>query len=129
MEEDQGKHLAYGRVIWARLVDRHGYSKERPGIIMTPSDRIHGDSPLLVMAITTSFTDPPPRWHVPLPWNPDPRRVGTRLAQRSAAVVDWLDTIDAAEVLDVKGQVPDKVMKRIEMELQRRAAQEADELT
>jgi hypothetical protein len=67
-----------------------------------------------------------PAWHVPLPWNPDPRRVGAGLAQRSAAVVEWIDTIGVGDVLDVKGQVPPAVMSKIERELTSRALEEGD---
>ena len=56
-------------------------------------------------------------WHVPLPWNPDPRRVRTRLAQRSAAVVNWVDAIRPEDVLDVKGDVPAKELAEIERQL------------
>jgi hypothetical protein len=69
------------------------------------------------MAVTTSFPEPPPEDHVPLPWNPDPRRVGTRLAQRSAAVVTWLDTLYPDEVIEHRGQVPPRVMKEIQDKL------------
>jgi mRNA-degrading endonuclease toxin of MazEF toxin-antitoxin module len=107
-------HLRYGGIVWARVMDRNGIRKERPCIVMTPTARISREQPLLVVAITTTFADPPPKWHVALPWHPDPRRVGTGLARRSAAVVNWLDTIRVDDVLDVKGSVPPAVMRRIE---------------
>jgi hypothetical protein len=49
-----------------------------------------------------------------LPWNPDPRRVRTRLAQRSAAVVNWIDVIRLEDVLATKGEVPARIMRTIE---------------
>jgi mRNA-degrading endonuclease toxin of MazEF toxin-antitoxin module len=108
------RELRYGRLVWARVVDRNGVPKERPCVIVTPTARIRGEEPLLVVAVTTTFPEPAPRWHVELPWNPDPRRVRTRLARRSAAVVNWLDTIGVDDVLDVKGDVPAEAMRRIE---------------
>ena len=109
--------LRYGRLVWARLIDRNGFGKDRPCVVLTPTERIHRGQPLLVMAITTTFAEPPPLWHVPLPWNPDPRRVRTRLAQRSAAVVEWVNVIRPEDVLDVKGDVPAKEMRQIEGQL------------
>src|SRR5687767_7754770 len=90
---------------WAVLRDARGLRKERPAIILTQTAEISTESPLVVMAVTTTFAEPPPENHVPLPWHPDFRRVGTRLAQRSAAVITWLDTLYPDEVIDVKGQV------------------------
>jgi hypothetical protein len=66
------------------------------------------------MAITTTFPNPAPAGHVRLPWNHDPRKVATRLAQRSAAVVSWVDVVRGREVLEVKGTVPPKVMREIQ---------------
>jgi hypothetical protein len=109
--------LKYGCVIVAEMCDRNGIRKTRPGIVLTPTDRISAASPLLVMAITTTFSEPPPPWHVPLPWNPDPRRVRTRLARRSAAVVTWVDQLGVSDVLAVRGEVPIKVMREIEAQL------------
>jgi mRNA-degrading endonuclease toxin of MazEF toxin-antitoxin module len=108
------------------MVDRNGAAKERPCIIVTPSDRIRKEDPLPVMAVTTTFADPPPAWHVPLPWNPNPRQVGTGLARRSAAVVSWVNSVRVEEVLDVRGEVPAKVMRRIEQELAAWAAAQKD---
>jgi mRNA-degrading endonuclease toxin of MazEF toxin-antitoxin module len=110
--------LRYGRIVWAVLKDHNGFRKRRPGIVVTPTHQITTDSPLVIVCITTSFGDPPPANHILLPWNVDPRRVKTRLAQRSAAVLDWLDKIYADEILDVKGQVPPAIMAEIQRYLQ-----------
>jgi hypothetical protein len=85
---------------------------------MTPTAQIAVDQPLLVMAITTTYSEPPPRGHVPLPWNNEPQRVATRLRRRSAAVVYWLDTIGPSDVLDVSGQVPPKLMSEIRKQME-----------
>jgi mRNA-degrading endonuclease toxin of MazEF toxin-antitoxin module len=111
----------YGQLVWARVTDRNGFAKERPCIVITPTERIRPTEALLVMAVTTTFPDPPPQWHVQLPWNADPRRVKTRLARRSAAVVNWVDVIAPDDVLDVRGEVPVKVMREIEEQLARLA--------
>ena len=109
--------LRYGRLIWAVLKDRNGFRKRRPAVILTPSDQITTTEPFVVAAVTTTFGSPPPPGHVELPWNPDPRRVSTRLAQRSAAVVSWLETLYADEVEEAKGDVPRRTMERIQAAL------------
>jgi len=105
-------------LIWATLVDRRGKAAEHPAIILTPNDQIDPDAKVVVMAVTTSFSDPPTRYHIPLPWNPDPRRVRTGLARRSAAVVNWLDTVHPQDIRRFAGDVPPKIMAAIQAELQ-----------
>jgi mRNA-degrading endonuclease toxin of MazEF toxin-antitoxin module len=109
--------LKYGCVIVAEMSDRNGIRKTRPGIVLTPTERISEASPLLVMAITTTFSEAPPPWHVPLPWNPDPGHVRTHLARRSAAVVTWVGQLGVSDVLAVRGEVPIRVMREIEAQL------------
>ena len=99
------------------LKDHNGFRKQRPAIIVTPTDEILPNQPLVVMAVTTKFPDPPPSDHVLLPWNPDPRRVGTKLARRSAAVATWLETLYPDEVLDFKGDVPASIMRELQLRL------------
>jgi mRNA-degrading endonuclease toxin of MazEF toxin-antitoxin module len=103
--------------VWATLKDANGFRKERPAIVLTPTDEISADSPMVVMAVTTSFPDPPPDNHIRLPWNPDPRRVRTKLRQRSAAVIDWLDSLYPDEVIEVHGEVPPPIMAEIQRRL------------
>ena len=110
-------NVRYGHIVWAVVRDRYGFRKRRPAIVLTPTREIRDDLPLVVMAVTTSFPDPPPDRHVALPWNPDPRRVGTRLACRSAAVVYWLDTVYIDEIEEVKGVVPPRTMAEIQRQL------------
>jgi hypothetical protein len=97
--------------------DPRGFRKERPAIVLTPTAEIEADLPIVVMAVTTTFGDPPPEHHVTLPWNADPRCVGTRLRQRSAAVVTWLDTLYPDEIIDFKGDVPPAIMSDLQRRL------------
>jgi mRNA-degrading endonuclease toxin of MazEF toxin-antitoxin module len=113
-------NLQFGAIIWAVLKDHNGFRKRRPAIVLTPNDEIEENTPLVVMCITSSFTNPPPEDHLFLPWNPDPRRVETRLAKRSAAVVSWLDTLYPDEVLEVKGRISSIVMEEIRKRLRAR---------
>lgn len=104
--------LRRGRIIWAEVRDPRGHLKLRPGIIMTPTDEIRADEPLIVMAITTTFPEPAPDDHVELPWFPRGHPV-TKLRRRSAAVVTWLDGVNVENVAELCGEVPKKQMELI----------------
>ena len=111
--------LRYDRLIWAVLKDRNGFRKRRPAVILTPSTEINEADPFVVAAVTTTFANPPPPDHIELPWNADRRRVSTRLARRSAAVVSWLEIVYADEVEEVSGDVPPRTLQRIQAALRR----------
>lgn len=120
MGEEQQPHpkpplagIRYGRIIWATVTDPRGVPKDRPCIVVTPTDQIEESEPFFVVAITTTFPEPPPPGHVPLPWNNDPRRVGTRLSSRCAAVTHWVEMVRPEEVRRVAGEVPKALMEEI----------------
>ena len=106
-----------GSIVWAIVRDRNGFRKRRPAIVLNVREDIAKDLPLVLMAITTTFADPAPANCVELPWNNDRRKVGTGLARRSAAVMDWLDTVYLDEVDEVIGVVPKRIMERIHARL------------
>jgi mRNA-degrading endonuclease toxin of MazEF toxin-antitoxin module len=114
------KELRYGRIVWTAVKDRHGFRKTRPCIVLTPTEQIRADEPIALMAVTTTFPEPPPPDHIPLPFHPDPRRVRTQLARRSAAVVTWVVTAYADEITDVIGDVPRTTMRAIQARLRER---------
>ena len=105
----QQARLRRGRILFAAVRDRNGYTKQRPCLVLTPTDKIGPDEPLVVMAITTTFKVPPPEDCVELPWHPRGHPV-TRLHKRSAAVIGWYDEIAVADVLGYAGDVPPKIM-------------------
>jgi len=92
--------------------DRRGFSKHRPAIILTATDEITGEDDLEFMAITTTYASPAPKDHVELPWRNGGHPV-TRLHRRSAAVTTWLDFASPADVLELGGDVPTKLMLQI----------------
>jgi mRNA-degrading endonuclease toxin of MazEF toxin-antitoxin module len=108
--------IHYGRLIYTWIKDRNGHGKLRPAVIITPDDEIAGSTPLVVMAVTTTFADPPPAACVALPWHPKGHPV-TRLRQRSAAVVDWLARIERRDISGFGGDVPRTTMYQIEAKL------------
>jgi hypothetical protein len=104
--------VRHGRIIYAWIADRNGFKKLRPAIIVTPEDEISDADQLSIMAITTTFTDPPPPFCVPLPWHPRAHPT-TRLHKRSAEVVNWLSSIRADDIIGFGGDVPEKTMRLI----------------
>jgi hypothetical protein len=84
------------------------------------TDAISADEPLLALAVTTTFPDPPPDDCVPLPWHPQ-GRVLTGLRKRSAAVLSWIVSLDIADVLMLHGDVPAPLMHEILRRLDARA--------
>ena len=119
MPVDRGK-IRRGTIVWAIVRDPRGFRKRRPAIILTPDAEISDKEPIALMAITTTYPDPAPKDHVELPWNPDRRRVSTGLAQRSAAVVNWLDTVYLDEIEGIIGNVPTRLMREIVDRLRQR---------
>jgi mRNA-degrading endonuclease toxin of MazEF toxin-antitoxin module len=102
--------------VFCWIVDRNGFGKLRPAVVITDDEEIEPDSKLVVMAITTTFRDPPPSNHVTLPWHPRGHPV-TRLTKRSAAVVDWLSPIHPSDIAGYGGDVPERIMRVIQSKL------------
>ena len=109
----QRDELRRGRLVWTVIADPKGHRKERPVVVVSPADPAN----IVGVGVTTTYPDPPPPRHVELPWNADRRRVGTGLAQRSAAVTTWLAVIDAQNIRRFAGDVPAKIMAEIDRQL------------
>ena len=104
--------LQQGTIAWIEVPDPRGKLKARPVVVVTPTDQIFMNSPLVGVAVTTSVGEKPPAPNVLLPW--DPRgRPATRLRRRSAAVCNWLVTFRPSDVQSVEGYVPQKTLLRI----------------
>src|SRR4051812_26341048 len=104
--------LRRGTIIWTEIADHNGFRKKRPAIIWTPTEEIRNDEPLVLIAITSTFSDPPSDDHVPIPWkNGGHPRTG--LNRRNAAVVTWFAEVPVAEIIEISGEVPAKQMKQI----------------
>jgi mRNA-degrading endonuclease toxin of MazEF toxin-antitoxin module len=80
--------------------------------VVITDDEIATGGKLVVVAVTTTFADPPPKNCVPVPWHPRGHPV-TRLTRRSAAVCDWIVAIDPDEIGGFAGDVPAKIMRLI----------------
>jgi hypothetical protein len=107
--ETSGKKLQQGSIVWATVPDPTGAPKTRPLVIITETNEIVLDAPIVGVAITATYPDPPPDTHIELPWHPR-RHQATQLVKRSAAVCNWLVTLKASQVGEMKGFVPTKTM-------------------
>jgi mRNA-degrading endonuclease toxin of MazEF toxin-antitoxin module len=117
--------LHYGDiVIISGLPDPRGRNpKDRPAVIVTPTDEMDADGPIFVVAITTTLTEPMPDDHVPLPWQ-RPKHPRTGLNARNAVVCHWLAMVEPDRVERVIGIVNNAELGRIN-EILRRLADEA----
>ncbi|HWB52697.1 MAG TPA: type II toxin-antitoxin system PemK/MazF family toxin, partial [Tepidisphaeraceae bacterium] len=106
--------IRHGRIIFCWIKDHNGHAKLRPAVIVSQDIRPAGL--LVVMAITTTFSDPPPEFCIALPWHPREHPV-TRLRKRSAAVVNWLATISSDDIIGFGGDVPKGIMQIIREKL------------
>jgi mRNA-degrading endonuclease toxin of MazEF toxin-antitoxin module len=104
--------LVTGRIVWAELADANGIRKQRPAIIITPTDRIVPKGMIDVVAVTSRLSSPLPDDHVLLPWHPQ-RHPRTGLNRRCAAVCSWVARIASSDVQDVAGLVPGPIMLTI----------------
>ena len=108
--------LRYGRIVYAWIADRNGYKKLRPAIVLTDTSGTDEVVDIVVIAISTTFPEPPPDNCVLLPWHPAGRS-RTELRKRSAAVVDWLAILRDDDIVALGGLVPEKTMRRIQEKL------------
>lgn len=105
--------MQQGSIVWAQVRDDHGGNpKERPLVIVTPTDQIGHATPIVAVAVTTSFREPIEPSMVALPWQVD-GKVRTRLRRPCVAVCDWMVEIRESDVLRVGGVCPDGVLRKI----------------
>ena len=104
--------LTTGQIVWAEMADANSIRKLRPGVIVTPTDRITSTGPLDVVAITSRLAAPLPEDHILLPWHPQGHpRAG--LNRRCAAVCTWLVQLSAGDIQGVAGIVPPSLLSNI----------------
>jgi len=102
-----------GQIVWVRVSDQAGRNpKTRPAVILTATDEISDDEPIVVVAVSTRFDRPLPDNKIELPWHRD-RHPVTGLRRRCVAVCDWLVEIRPSAIEDVAGTVPPAKMRQI----------------
>lgn len=101
-----------GRIVWAEVADANGAKKLRPCVIVSPSDQIATGNSIRAVAVSTRLPDPLPADHVLLPWhaNGHPK---TRLNRPCAAVCSWVPSIEIADIADMVGIVPPRLLIEI----------------
>ena len=96
------------------MVDEQGRNpKQRAGVIVTPSHQIADDQPFVVVAVTSTFTEPLLPTQIKLPWNRDRHKVRTGLTKPVVAKCDWLCTIGKDDIISFGGVVPPAVLLEI----------------
>ena len=103
------QQLRQGSIVWARVSGRPGKVKLRPLVVITATDEIVLDAPIVGVAITSTFPEPSPAQYVTLPWSAD-RHPATGLARRSAAVCNWLVELQPSDIEEIKGFVPTRYL-------------------
>jgi hypothetical protein len=79
--------LCYGQIVLANVSDGHGNTKNRPVVIVTPTEEITEDRGIVAVCISTQIEDPTPLEHVKLPWS-RPRHPRTGLNRPNVAKCD-----------------------------------------
>lgn len=104
--------LERGRIIRVEVNDPQGRNpKVRPIVVLDCSV-----SPMIGVAISGEFGSQP-ELEVELPWNSDPRRVGTQLSKPCAAICNWLVEFRDTQIVDLKGLVPADRLQTIQQKV------------
>lgn len=114
----------FGQIVRV-AVERHGKTKRRPVVIVTPDEEIEPGGSLVGVCISTTIPEigALPDHHIPLPWH----RQGhpwTGLNERNAALCDWLIVFVEADIIQVVGNTPAKPLHKISEVLKKLADQD-----
>jgi len=111
--------LSFGDiVIVTDLLDPQGRNpKDRPAVVVTPTDDLEAGRPVFVIAITTTLPERLPAGYIRIPWS-RPRHPRTGLDAKNAAVCHWLARVDESRIARKIGRVPTKELAQITSYLQ-----------
>ena len=104
--------IRQGDIVWVAATDPRGNVKRRPVVVVSSTPADAADGAFVAVCITTTFPDPPPPGHVPIPWDPSGRSA-TRLRRRSAAVPAWLVTAAVGDAEETGGRLPDAILLQL----------------
>ena len=110
--------IAQGTIAWAEVADTKGLKKTRPIVVITETSEIVFDQPIVAVAITGTYPDPPTDEYVELPWIRS-RHPATGLCKRSAAVCNWQITIKPSDIKDARGYLQTKYLLQIVQNVRR----------
>jgi mRNA-degrading endonuclease toxin of MazEF toxin-antitoxin module len=110
--------LRYGQiVIVSEMLDpNRANPKDRPCVVVTPTDEIEPDGSIIVVAISTLLPGPAPDDSVELPWDPR-KHPRTGLRSRCAAVTSWIEEVPGERIVRSIGAVPGKHLEAIAAKL------------
>jgi hypothetical protein len=110
--------LHYGQiVIVSEMTDPNGVNpKDRPPVVVTPTDEIDPNGSIIVVAISTLLPGPAPDDCVELPWDRR-RHPRTGLRTRCAAIVPWIQEVPIGRIIGSIGIVPVAQLKAIAVKL------------
>lgn len=108
-----------GDIVWATVSDEAGRNpKNRPCLIITPTESLAEGHPITAVAITSTFTTPLPDELVHLPWKRGGHPV-TGLKKPCVAVCNWVVRFQVSDIQDTAGIVPPNVLRVILAKLPR----------
>ena len=111
--------LIPGRIVWATIPDPNGVNPKRRAVVLLvgEKDLPTPSSPLLGVAVTSTFKKPLAEDQVSLSWNP--QKAGTGLTKPCVAVCSWLVAIHRADIADndISGVVPPRQMVEIQQKV------------
>jgi len=104
--------IQQGSIPWANIRSPNGQVKKRPIVVLTATDEIVLDEPLVGVAVSTLVSEPLPDGHIEIPWQVN-GHPATRLRRRSVAVCNWLIQVTRSELEPTEAYVPSKTLLAI----------------
>jgi mRNA-degrading endonuclease toxin of MazEF toxin-antitoxin module len=105
--------LAQGAVVLVQVADPRGQNpKIRPAIVTSSNEDIQERRPLSLVAITSNVVEPLPENQLELPWDLA-GKARSGLKKRSAAVCDWLVTVEQDHIERIIGHLPATLMVEV----------------
>jgi mRNA-degrading endonuclease toxin of MazEF toxin-antitoxin module len=92
----------FGQIVIAYMSDGLGRTKERPAIVVSRDEENNAGMDLFVIAITKSFDDPCPVYHVPV-HDSNKRDNNTGLSAPSVAKCNWFRKVKQHRVVGSLG--------------------------
>ena len=105
--------LGQGSIVWALIRDPRGANpKERPVVIISPTDAIVAGAEVAGVAVSSSVPSPPPPNCVELPWQAQ-GNAATGFRKPSWAVCDWAVVLRYDDVGQPVGFIAGDALRRV----------------
>jgi len=110
--------LQQGSIIWIDATDPRGQNiKKRGFVILNQTAAIQAGHPLICVAITGTYREPPDPMLVPMRWNPQ-GTTETGLTKKCFAKCDWVRVVPASKTegsIEYDGICQGKRVKKIDV--------------